>query len=444
MTPEDKESLRSELLASGDRLGDYSVKKLRDFRAAAGLPSALNKQKKAALIEALGAWIAENMATTAAAKNAENDDNDDDAIDDSGRDERIEEVAQAAYLALLDYVIAGDPFAVELVAAAAAAAHAATIAAATEKGDGIASTVMDYRAGVMKSIERKLTAETYTPKHPKLAPREVFALFSRIIDPMFVVYRAAKAQASLEKMESRKLDRIEIKPDRLVQWAISTVRDLPKKSSAWPEVAIAIATLTGRRAAEVLGSGSFGLPLDPNRDPNSWVSFSGQLKRHADEMVAAYDIPVLGAAAAAIPAAIAWLEEKGRRVSREDAIAMARKKGMDPDDEIALQQAAAKVAHNRYSKPLSAAAKWILDRHCDLAEGATWDFDGGQRDRRKFHLLRQIYAQIQWKICESRRVGRGIDPHTFIADIMGHSAASSARNSAKAYDADIWVITEIS
>jgi hypothetical protein len=433
-----KQALRSELLSlSRDRLGDYTVSQLRNFRAAAGLPSKINQQKKALIIEALSAWIDENTATTAHSEN-------DDSIDESGRDERIEEIAQQGYLALLDYIIEGDPFAVEVVAAAASAIHSALIAAATENGYGASSTILDYRAAVMKAIERKLMAETYSPKHPKLAPGEVFGLFRRIIDPLFAGYRAEKAAASLAAMESRKLDRIEIKPDRLIQWAVSTVRNLPSKASAWPEVAIAIAALTGRRAAEILGSGEFGIPIDrPNLDPNNWVSFSGQLKRHADEIVDAFDIPVLGGAAAAIPEAIAWLEKHDRRVSSSDIDQWIASKGLDLDDEITRQQAAAKIAHNRYSKALSASTKWILDRHCDLEVGATWEFNGGKSDRRKFHLLRQIYAQIQWKICEANRRGRGIDPHTFIANIMGHSAASSARNSAKAYDADIFVITNI-
>ncbi|BAZ70805.1 hypothetical protein NIES4106_56020 (plasmid) [Fischerella sp. NIES-4106] len=208
----------------------------------------------------------------------------------------------------------------------------------------------------------------------------------------------------------------------MVQWAKNRLINLPEVPSLWHQVAVALMILTGRRQSEIMSSAKFS-PVGSD----SYVEFSGQLKRHDEETVGAYEIPVLANSAEAVIAGLQWLEDNNKRVA-------------PTDESYQAQQAAAKKSHDRFSRYLSESAKVACNKYIVLGEGADWelpDESGKKKDRRKCHLFRQIYGQVVYPVYFEKS-GRKLNQ--VLTEVMGHSnRASSRRHAAEAYDADCFV-----
>jgi hypothetical protein len=180
----------------------------------------------------------------------------------------------------------------------------------------------------------------------------------------------------------------------------------------WAEVAIALMTLTGRRQSEIMCSGHFEY-IDDN-----WVMFSGQLKKHSLESVESYQIPVLMGASKEVIEGIKWLSDSHKRIPVIDGDV----------------SSAAKQSHDKYSRYLSGSVKDILSTYVKTSD--KWIHAG--KDRKKCHLLRQIYGQIVYPLFfkDSKQKMNQV-----LNQVMGHNDSLEAgRNSSICYDADVVVI----
>lgn len=213
-----------------------------------------------------------------------------------------------------------------------------------------------------------------------------------------------KGQKSKENLNARVDNPSQVRVATLYQWATDLLTNLKPsdkayKNELWAEVAIALMLVTGRRQSEIMSSASF----EPTDRPG-WVKFYGQLKMKGRlDAPAAYDIPVLASSDVVI-AALEWLGASDKRHEDE------------------------KVAHNRFSKALSAKAKQ-LDEYISYDKRRT-DSKGKEMSL-TCHLCRQMYAQILKDKFESKE-------HKSISRLLGHGEDDTA--TAQRYDADIKVL----
>lgn len=276
------------------------------------------------------------------------------------------------------------------------------------------NTLLAWKSKVLKAIERKIKASPGDSTNPQ--KKELYALFDRFYAGVAGAFKSLSNQrykTSKENLKHRYDDAVEIQVSQLVAWATDRVTNLPEKSSGWSEVAIAVMILTGRRQSEVMCSAQF-----ETTDSDSHLMFSGQLKRHIEGEVPAFEIPVLGQAANGVVEAVKWLEEHGKRESTPRA------------------------AHNRFSRYLNEKAKsvcgYIVSPKSNWYE--TTNKKGKSADRRKCHLFRQIYGQVAIEVFYPREKGMGRKAKSILGEIMGHAdTATSLNHAADCYDADVFV-----
>lgn len=280
-----------------------------------------------------------------------------------------------------------------------------------------ASTAINYRSEISKRIEKMVLRDAH--EFPENEFEKTFKLFYDSLKASFALYSTEKRERTNINLNKRQNEAIEIECRHLVEWAKDRLVNLPQDSARYTEVAIAIAVLTGRRQSEIMSSAKFS-----GTDSDSRLMFSGQLKKHKNEMTQAYEIPVLANGANAVLAGIEWLESRGKRELPED-------------ESLESQQRSAKTAHDRFSRYLSTETKKVLEKYVVLPDNASWFLDG--KDRKKFHLFRQIYAQIAvQKFFPTHGTGRKLKQ--ILTEIMGHSdLESSKKSAAESYDSDIWV-----
>lgn len=280
-------------------------------------------------------------------------------------------------------------------------------------------TLSNWRSAVLKKIERLVDADN--SQFPDDILAKLFSSFDKAVRETMREATVTKYQQTNINLNTRQDNVLDIKVAPMILWAKDTLTNLPDAGSAYKDVAVAIIVLTGRRQSEVMSSGSFELTGDDDR-----LMFSGQLKRHVDESVEAFEIPVLANAAQAVVDGIQWLESHGKRETPEDNSPESQKK-------------AAKKAHDRFSRYLSAKAKEICDKYIVIEAGGNWENEDGKgkmKDRRTCHLFRQIYGQIAIPVF----FPQGRKPKQILTEIMGHSNyASSRKHAAEAYDADVEV-----
>lgn len=291
----------------------------------------------------------------------------------------------------------------------------------TGKDEINANTLSNYRSQVLKLVETRVNNESVNYPDNKL--KIVFKQFYDSVQASFSDVRRTKTETSNINLNNRSNHAIDIKAASLINWAKGRLENLPSLSSQYQEVAIALMILTGRRQSEIMSSAKF----DPIADKSNAVMFSGQLKRHNGENVAAYEIPILGNAARQVIDGLKWLQDNSKRV-------------VCLDDSYEAQQIAAKKAHDRFSRYLSEVAKKIISDYVVVGSPDDWmlaDESGKKKDRRKCHLFRQVYGQCVFPVFFENS-GRKLNQ--VLTEVMGHSSSMSSRkHAAENYDSDCFV-----
>jgi len=271
-------------------------------------------------------------------------------------------------------------------------------------------SVSNAVSSVLKDIEGFVNAEAN--QFPDDILLQQYQAFYKSIKSLMSEYSKSKHRESQKRLNARQQSTIDIEVGSLLLWSKSRLQNLPRLGKDWTEVAIALMTLTGRRQSEIMCSGNFEY-VDDN-----WAEFSGQLKKHSLMSVESYQIPVLMGSAKEVVDGLKWLADSRKRVQVVDGDV----------------SASAKKAHDMYSRYLSASVKDILGAYVKTSD--SWVHEG--KDRKKCHLLRQIYGQIVYPVFfkDSKQKMNQV-----LNQIMGHNSDLEAgRNSSICYDADVVVI----
>ena len=275
-------------------------------------------------------------------------------------------------------------------------------------------TIANVTSQILKRIGELVSAEAHL--FPEGMFLDQYQNFYKSIKALMAEYSKAKHIDGMISLNERQNNTIDVEVCDLLIWAKSQLQNLPRVGTNWTEVAIAVMCLTGRRQSEIMCTGNFTYIDD------DYVMFDGQLKKHDTSKDAeAYKIPVLLGSAKEIIAGIEWLDKSCKRVKVVDS----------------NYQDAAKKSHDKYSRYLSASVKDLLGKYVRLnSSDDTW-YHGG-KDRKKCHLLRQIYAQVAYPLFFK---GSKQKLNQVIASIMGHNDdLSASRASAVCYDADVIVV----
>jgi len=293
----------------------------------------------------------------------------------------------------------------------------------SKTGDLSINTLSNVRSNLLKRIEKLVDSDE---KSLKEVLTKAYSRFYSAVMATFKSVQSQKAATSNVNLNKRQNNAIDVKVSNLVNWAKDTVINLPESPSMWREVAIAVMVLTGRRQSEVMATAKF----DP-AGSETLLMFSGQLKKHTDEAVGAFEIPILGNCASAVLQAMQWLEANGKRC-------------LPIDDSDEAQAKAAKAAHDRFSRYLSEKAKSVCDMYIQPVEGASLvkpDESGKLKDRRNCHLMRQVYGQLVIPLFHPSVQGVRRKSSQILTEIMGHSnRESSIKHAATAYDTDIFIV----
>jgi len=293
----------------------------------------------------------------------------------------------------------------------------------SKSGELSVNTLSNVRAGLLKRIEKLVDDEKQIPKE---LISKAYSRFYAGVMATFKTIQTQKASSSNIALNKRQNNAIDVKVSNLINWAKDTVTNLPDTPTQWREVAIAVMLLTGRRQSEVMATAKF-----EQTESDSHLMFSGQLKKHTDETMGAFEIPVLCHCASAVLSAMQWLETNGKRCLPQD----------ESDESQAI---AAKAAHDRFSRYLSEKAKQICDNYIQPVEGASLvspSESGKLKDRRNCHLMRQIYGQLVIPIFHPSVGGTRRKANQILTEIMGHSSReSSIKHAATAYDTDIFIV----
>jgi hypothetical protein len=170
------------------------------------------------------------------------------------------------------------------------------------------NTLSNWRSQILKRIEKMVDRDNDSYSDNLLS--QTFKLFYDSVQASFADVQRQKAESSNKSLNQRQNNAINIKVVNLIQWAKDRLVRLPEVPSLWHQVAIALMILTGRRQSEIMSSAKFS-PVGSD----SYVEFSGQLKRHDGETVGAYEIPALANSAEAVIAGLKWLEDNNKRVA---------------------------------------------------------------------------------------------------------------------------------
>ncbi|MBW4430942.1 MAG: telomere resolvase [Pelatocladus maniniholoensis HA4357-MV3] len=169
----------------------------------------------------------------------------------------------------------------------------------------------NWRSQILKRIEKMVDRDN--DSYPDNLLSQTFKLFYDSVQASFADVQRQKAESSNKSLNQRQNNAIDIKVVNLIQWAKGRLVTLPEVPSLWHQVAVALMILTGRRQSEIMSSAKFS-PVGSD----SYVEFSGQLKRHDGETVGAYEIPALANSAEAVIAGLQWLEDNNKRVAPVD------------------------------------------------------------------------------------------------------------------------------
>ena len=214
---------------------------------------------------------------------------------------------------------------------------------------------------------------------------------------------------------------IEILP--LLEWAVDRLELLPPFPSGdvrkdkhhgaeWVGVAIALMLVTGRRQSEILSSGEFY----PSDSPKK-AFFEGQLKRHTDDPIEAYEIPLL-CNFKLVADGMKWLKSYGKRVIPDSR---------DPDS----FRRAALISNHNWGGRISRGWRQLQDL-VPILNGKEWQTIA--KNHFKPHLSRQIYAEMAYLLHSQANFKK----RYFVASILGEGSALAGLP----YDRDIAIADE--
>lgn len=272
----------------------------------------------------------------------------------------------------------------------------------------IPDTVLSYRSQIFTQVERKLTGKS----------EDWGIWYKRIRNAVYNsedlgILAKSRAFRQSGTLQVRIAGKMTVNVTQAYDWALGVVSNLDKlKLSDWQNVVVALMALTGRRPQEITSTGIF-----EKSEIEGCVRFSGQLKRHKEEVVEAFDIPVIGGKSREVIDALFWLTTNRKRV-------------LPVSRDFEAIQLAAKKAHNNFSKYISAFCKKSIYSKIEVING-DWCYQnakGQPEDRREPSVFRKFYAQA---MADSYR--EYSDRDIIISEILGHSDNSGAH---RPYDAD--------
>ena len=215
---------------------------------------------------------------------------------------------------------------------------------------------------------------------------------------------------------------IEVLP--LLEWAVDRLESLPpfptgdsKRNkhygAEWVGVAIALMLTTGRRQSEILSSGEFY----PSDEGPKKAIFEGQLKRHTDDPLDGYEIPLL-CNFKLVADGMKWLGAYQKRNIPDSR---------DPD---AFRRAAL-TSNQHWGGRISRGWRQLQDLVV-IVNDKSWQ--SISKNHFKPHLSRQIYAEMSYLLHNSANFKK----RYFVASILGEGSALAGLP----YDRDIAIADE--
>jgi integrase len=270
------------------------------------------------------------------------------------------------------------------------------------------ATALKYKSLILNAMGEAIEDELKTNPNPvhQAKYREEFGVFTSYVNEAFSALHRTKNLTYQSNLNERQRKVKTIKVKSLVEWARKVLSDLnpDTKKTAWKDVYIALAILTGRRKGELTSTGHFKATGEKT------VNFSGQLKTKGRENSPdSYDIPVL-CRAYDIENAIKWLEENSKRDSNPD------------------------IAHKKYTSDLNKRVKEVFPGRVQFVNDAGEEIEDSWDKAPTFHDCRKIYAEI---CADALRPGN-MTIRKYISTILGHSDEDNT--TATSYDADFDVV----
>lgn len=199
-----------------------------------------------------------------------------------------------------------------------------------------------------------------------------------------------------KKSAKKRASRAAIDPSKAIERAARVLRELDSgtKKTAWKDVSIALALVTGRRMAEIHQTAEF----DPVGD--GLVRFTGQCKTKGSSADyyrenPSYEIPVLVPVEDVLKG-LAWLEERGKRIAKDGDI---------------------RQVNRRYSKELGIEVKGWAEDGIRLVRASKSDAGIGAPEDITYHSLREIYALVCSEVMRSDEEEQAV---SYVSSILGH------------------------
>ena len=194
-------------------------------------------------------------------------------------------------------------------------------------------------------------------------------------DEIAVIKSQSRDRIEQRSTEAVVLSRRDV--DSLLEWARTTVHTCTLQTE--PDLLVAVALLTGRRAAEIFLSGNFEA-ICPSEGNVYWACFSGQVKAGLRDPSRCYDIPLLAPA-----------------IDIQRSLHRIRQRWSFPSGSVAAD------VNRRYASTIRRAAQKRLGKlHEKLSH---------------LHAARELYAMTTFEMCQ---------PHTYslhgwIRKVLGHA-----------------------
>lgn len=291
------------------------------------------------------------------------------------------------------------------------------------------SSAINNRGFIFKNIEKFVKDESKTFTLEQVVGdkkfitnflQDAYDAFKSGVIASFSQIARAKRENQGNNFIARKISAPHANVLPLIQWAVTRLKNPPKEAKYWREVALAVMIITGRRPAEILGTGVF------KAVDSTYIKFYGQLKKKGKTDVndeTTYRLPCIGDTAIEVEYAIQWLQTYNKRE-------------IPKSRSLEDKQKAAKKAHDRFSRYLSEIANEIMSEKLVLANGATWKLEG-ELDRIKPYLARQIYLQTLSQI-PSQKEGMSFSKDLALTYYAGHFVSVDGKDAnAENYQADI-------
>lgn len=263
------------------------------------------------------------------------------------------------------------------------------------------TTKLTFRRDVFAELNTLLASEQGKWYYATLADN-IAQLRNDVYDGMQDLAREKKT-ADTKRLNERKEDVFTVDPTNMLLLARATLQELNEGTPAsnWKKVSCALATVTGRRMAEIHCTGNFTVTGDYT------LHFTGQAKTKgatASKTDEGFEIPTL-VRAELCANALEWLIDNGKRTDTTKGV------------------------HTRYSKDLSAFVKdWF-----EVAMPDLFASDKGKLSNERkciYHKLRQIYG-----LCAIRSFRpANMQDTRYLGDILGHDQDASVSDR---YSADI-------